>query len=148
MVDDRLAVTLRIVVEDPVPGVAVALQRGAAAKAELVQTMVASSQPLRFDFDVVVDGSLSDGRPRLLGPFVQGPPQARFVYLCVGQAAGQERSKWRRRVKVPLGELSWALIRALPSGGRLEARIAGRARDGTPACASVKLLPPGWRVSG
>jgi hypothetical protein len=38
---------------------------------------------------VTVDGSVADGRPRLLGPYVQGPPAGRFVYLCVGQYAGQ-----------------------------------------------------------
>ncbi len=32
---------------------------------------------------------MADGRPRLLGPYVQGPPAGRFVYLCVGQYAGQ-----------------------------------------------------------
>jgi len=52
-----------------------------------------------------------------------------------------------RRAKVPLGGVSWALIEALPAGERLEAHIAGTARDGGVACASVPLLPPGWRVA-
>ena len=147
MADDRLSLQARIVMEDPLPGVAFALQRGAGAKAALEQAVVASSEPLRFEVEVAINGSLPDGRPRLTGPFIQGPPQARFVYLCVGEAAGQAGAEWRRRVKVPLADLSWALIRSVPPGGRLEARIAGRARDGGPACASVPLLPPGWRVA-
>ena len=144
---DRFELPLRIVMEDPVPGVAIALQRGAAAKAELVQPSAASPAAIMFELEAAVEGALPDGRPRLLGPYVQGPPAARFVYLCVGQLAGQPGSPWTRRVKVPLGGLSRDLIEALTPGMRLEARIAGRARDGGPACASVRLLGPGWRVT-
>lgn len=145
MRSERFDLPLRIVMEDPVADVALALQRGAAARAELVPPADASPHAIAFDLDVVVDGKLPDGGPRLLGPFVQGPPSARFVYLCVGQLAGQPGSMWSRRVKVPLGDLSWTLIETRPPDARLVARIAGRARDGGPACASVPLLPPGWR---
>ena len=144
---DRFELPLRIVIEDPVPGVAIALQRGAAAKGELVQAAAASPAAIIFEFETLVEGALPDGRPRIIGPYVHGPPGARFVYLCVGQLAGQPGSPWTRRVKVPLGWLSWGLIEALEPGTRLEARIAGRARDGGPACASVPLLGPGWRVA-
>ncbi len=143
---DRIALPLRIVMEDPVPGVAVALQRGAAAKAELVPAVRATPTAILFEFEIAVEGALPDGRPRLLGPYVQGPPAERFTYLCVGQMAGQAGSQWTRRVKVPLGGLTWALIEALGPAARLEARIAGRGKDGTPACATVKLLTPGWRA--
>jgi hypothetical protein len=141
---DRLALPLRIVMEHPVPGVAIAIQRGASGKAELVPPAAASAQALVFELDLQVAGALPDGKPRFLGPFVQGPPQARFVYLCVGQAAGQANSPWLRRVKVPLGGLDWAQIEQLAPGARLVARIAGKARDGGPACATVPILPPGW----
>jgi hypothetical protein len=144
---ERFDLRLRIVMEDPVPGVAIALQRGASSEAELVAPAPATASALSFDFEVVVEGSLPDGKPRLLGPCVQGPPAARFVYLCVGQAAGQAGSPWSRRVKVPLGGLSWDLIEALVPGARLAARIGGRGRDGSPACATVPLLAPGWRAA-
>ena len=144
---DRFDLPLRIVVDDPVPGVALALQRGAAAKAALEPPAKATASAMAFEFAVVVDGALPDGRPRLLGPCVQGPPGERFAYLCVGQMAGQAASEWSRRVKVPLHGLSWSLIEALAPGQRLEAHIASRGKDGTPACASVKLLPPGWRAA-
>ena len=141
---DRFELPLRIVMEDPVPGVAIAVQKGASGKAELVPPASAAPQELVFEFDVTVAGALPDGRPRFLGPCVQGPPTARFVYLCVGQAAGQASSPWLRRVKVPLGALGWSVIDALAPGQRLTARIAGRARDGGPACATVPLLGSGW----
>jgi hypothetical protein len=148
MTADRRILPVRIVMEDPVPGVTIALQQGATGRAALIPPSSRAPDRLVFDFDLIAEGSLTDGRSRLLGPFVQGPPQARFVYLCVGQAAGQIGSEWRRRVKVPLGGLSADLVAGLPPGGRLEARIAGRGRDGGPACASVPLLAPGWRVVG
>ena len=144
---ERSDLPLRIVMEDPVPGVAIALQKGASGKAELVGPSASSPSAMAFELEAAVEGALPDGRPRLLGPWVQGPPAARFVYLCVGQLAGQPGSRWTRRVKVPLGGLSRELIETLGPGARLEARIAGRARDGGPACASVPLLGPGWRVT-
>lgn len=108
--------------------------------------MIASPERLIFDLAIRTEGSLADGRPRLLGPFVQGPPAARFVYLCVGQAAGQAGSEWNRRIKVRLAGLTWDQVRAATPGSRLVACVAGRGRDGSPACASVPLLAPGWRV--
>ena len=141
---ERFDLPLRIVVQDPVPGLAIALQR----KAELVGAATGSGEHLAFDLEVSVEGSLPDGRPRLLGPYVQGPPAERFVYLCVGRYAGQADSPWGGRVKVPLGALSWVLIEALAQGGRIEGRIGGRGRKDGPALASVPLLDPGWRPAG
>jgi hypothetical protein len=145
MPPERFELPLRIVVEDPVRGLAMMLQRGKAAKMELLPPASRSAEAVAFDFAVTVDGRLPDGRPRLLGPHVQGPPEARFVYLCVGRYAGQADSPWAGRVKVPLGGLGWDEIQALPPGGRLAARIAGRSPKGGPALASVRDLPPGWR---
>lgn len=141
---ERFDLPLCIVVEEPVRGLALALQRGQAGKATLLPPARNASAAVAFEFDVTVDGSLPDGRPRLLGPFVQGPPDARFVYLAVGKRAGQVESTWDGRVKVPLGGLGWDQIEGLPPKGRLVARIAGQSPKGGPALASVRLLPPGW----
>jgi hypothetical protein len=142
---ERFELPLRIVVDDPVPGLALALQRGQAERASLISLTRQQADAVVFDLEVTVHGSLPDGRPRLLGPFVQGPPGARFVYLSVGRYAGQADSAWAGRVKVPLADISWAMIEALgPSGARLTARLAGRSPKGGPALASVRLLPPGW----
>jgi hypothetical protein len=141
---ERFDLPIRIVVEDPVPGLAIALQRGKADKVTLVPPTSRSPDAVVFDLDVTVDGRLPDGRPRLLGPCVQGPPEARFVYLALGRYAGQPNSEWGGRVKVPLGDLGWDQINALPAGARLAARIAGQSPKGGPALASMRLLPPGW----
>lgn len=145
---ERSELPIRIVVVDPVPDLTIALQRGQAAKAELVAPATQSAEAVVFDTEVTVEGRLDDGRPRLLGPAVQGPPKARFVYLVVGTSAGQAASRWGGRVKVPLAGLSWEQVEALPPGRRLVAQIAGRSAKGGPALASVKLLAPGWQVDG
>jgi hypothetical protein len=141
---EKSALPLRIVVDQPIPGVALALQRGSGATFDLVGPVQASADALVFDLDIKVDSSNAVDEPRLLGPFVQGPPTARFVYINVGASAGQIGSPWQRRVKVPLGAITWQAIEALAPGERLTAHIASRGRDGTPACATVPVLPPGW----
>lgn len=128
---------LRIVVLDPPAGVRFALQVG---KFELRDPDCASRHALSFEFEVRVDGTVGVGAPRFLGPAVQGPPTARFVYVNSGKRAGDATSCWDRRAKVPLASITMAQVEAtMKAGGLLEARIAGMARDGGPACASVPL---------
>jgi hypothetical protein len=94
----------------------------------------------------------------VLGPVTQGPPTARFLYLNSGSRAGQLDSCWDQRAKVPVTGISRELIetiREIP-GARLEARIAGTAPDGGPACATVvagsgqlhEITPSGARLLG
>lgn len=101
-----------------------------------------------FDFTVRARTANTPHALNFLGPFTQGPPTARFVYVCSGTYAGDPGSCWSRRAKVPLSEITEDLVRRLEQTphSRLEARIAGKARDGGPACASVAILDAGWRV--
>lgn len=137
---------LRIVIEDPLPGVRMCLQRG---RADLVEPTRVTSSAVVFDFSVRVGPGKPGGCPVFLGPFTQGPPTARFVYVNSGRRAGQAGSCWDRRAKVPLSEISPSQVEAALADGtaRLEVRIHGRSKDGGPVCASVKLPAPGWRLS-
>ena len=102
---------------------------------------------MTFEFEVRV-GTRARGEPNFLGPFVQGPPAGRFVYINSGTLAGQADSIWTRRAKVPLTGITRALIeRARVAGSTLEAEIAGTGRDGGPVCATVPLMSDGWRVA-
>ncbi|MGN6819603.1 MAG: DUF5990 family protein [Sphingomonas sp.] len=147
MTAEKIDLPLRIVVDQPLPGVAIALARGNGANAALIAPVHASSDALVFDLDVTVDGNTAEGGPRFLGAFVQGPPTARYVYLNVGSMAGQIGSPWQRRVKIPLSGIGWEAIEALGAGSRLTAHIASKRHDGSPACATVPILPPGWSAS-
>lgn len=84
-----VAVPLRIVVDQPIPGLALALQCG---KDRLQPPAFASAERVIFDLALRLGSPNPDGSPNLLGPCVQGTPTARFVYLCVGRHAGQAAS--------------------------------------------------------
>jgi hypothetical protein len=133
-------VDLRIIVENP--PVRFAVQRG---RDELLDAATASAKELVFEFSVRARNDGSDA-PNFLGPFAQGPVGGRFVYVNSGTLAGEPGSQWTRRAKVPLGGITWSLIRKA-ADSVIEARIAGTGRDGGPACATVPLLGAGWRVA-
>jgi hypothetical protein len=134
----------RITVLDPPRGVMFRLQRG---RSELVPPSLETATSITFDFTLRVEPGAGGGPPRLLGPFAQGPPSRRFVYVNSGKRAGQADSCWDRRAKVQLGGVDASLIEraAAAAGAVIEAQIAGTGRDGGPACATVPLVS-GWRV--
>jgi hypothetical protein len=104
-----------------------------------VQTQRSTGADRHFTFAVRVTGDRAAGPPRFVGPFAQGPPTARFIYIDVGKLAGQADGAFERRIKVPLAGITWDLI-----GPRLlEARIPGTGRDGGPSCATVRPVG-GW----
>jgi hypothetical protein len=134
----------RITVLDPPRGVVFRLQRG---RSELLPPSKETAHALTFDFTLRVEPGTGDAPPRLLGPFAQGPPAKRFVYVSSGKHAGQPESCWDRRAKVPLGGVDASLIeQAARRGGVIETQIAGTGRDGGPACATVPLIG-GWRIA-
>ena len=140
--DQELA--MRITVRRPPSGVAIAVQRGSA---ELLEPSSRSPDACVFDFTVRVVASSTGDLPRLLGPFTQGPPLARFVYVNTGQRAGQPASPWNRRAKLPLRGITASMIQSalrMP-GARIETEFEGTGTDGGPTCATVK--PTVWRVA-
>ncbi|MDH4282742.1 MAG: DUF5990 family protein [Myxococcales bacterium] len=141
---DPVELPLRIVVRQPPLGVTFAIQFG---KDQLLPPIHVTTDALIFDITARLGHDASPA-PRLLGPVVQGPPTGRFLYVNSGRRAGQATSCWDRRAKVPLGDLTWARIRALQAapGSRLEATIEGTGRDGGPSCGTVPLAGEGWRL--
>ncbi len=137
--------TLRILVINPPPGVAWAVQSG---RTELIKALEQSAGQIVFEVRVRLGATRSDGKPALLGPVTKGTPASRFLYANSGTGAGQADSCWDRRAKVPLTGITRQLIERVQRspGVRLEARFMGTGRDGGPACATVALLGGGWRV--
>ena len=136
---------LRIIVEEPLPGVALALQHG---KDGLERPAATSPTQIVFDFAVRVGAPKPDGTPNLLGPFAQGHAATRFVYICVGRRAGQATSSVDGRVKVPLTGITQAQVTALlaGSGQRLAVRLPGRNAKGEPTLATVRLPANSWKL--
>jgi hypothetical protein len=133
-------VKLRIVVERPPKGVDYGLQKGRGSAYEVVQKQRSKGKDLIFEFEPAMKEGVWDPIAAMGGPFVQGPPGGRFVYLDIGQFAGQADCPWNRRMKIPLEGITVNMAAA----GTLETRVPGTGPDGTPACATVKYFD-GWK---
>jgi Family of unknown function (DUF5990) len=133
--------TLTISVEKPPRGVLFALQKGSGNDYESIQKQQSQGEDLNFEAAFKVKGDPNtDTQPVLLGPFAQGPPQERFLYLDIGASAGQVDTHWRRRLKVPLKGITWEQIKL----GQLSCTIPGIGRDGAPNCGTVRNFE-GWK---
>jgi len=142
-VDQEL--TFRIVLESPPAGVDYGLQKGGGNDYEVMQKQRSKTGDLRFEFNARVKEG-KDGQPVLLGPFVHGPPQERFVYLDIGTYSGQTDTPWSRRLKIPLRGITWDMVKQASRGANLlETHVAGTGKDGSPSCATVKPFD-GWKV--
>jgi Family of unknown function (DUF5990) len=138
MAADR-QITLRLTIGDPVPGVAYSLQN---KKSDPVGMVVAGDQPLSFEVPVDVAPG-----PRLLGEFVRREgPTRRFVYIAIGGQAGDSSSLWSRRAKIDIHDLPANLLEKALAGSVVEALLPGRAKDGGPACATLRPLGS-WKVA-
>jgi len=137
MAEDR-PITLRLTIEDPVPGVAYSLH---SKKNEPVGKTVAEDRPLSFDIPVRVAPG-----PRFLGDFVRSEGKVRrFVYIAIGAIAGDSASPWGRRAKIDIHDVPADLLDQALAGGTLEIRLPGRDKKGEPACATLTPLQS-WAV--
>ena len=132
---DQVEISMRIVIENPVAGVLHSLQSKDGHP--LDPKRPTAGQPLTFDFPI----RIAPG-PKFFGNQVQREgPQRRFVYIRVGQSAGELSSPWSRRMKIDIHDIEQALLdRAAAGGGVVEIFVNGTGRDGTPACATVPVI--------
>ena len=130
-------ITLRLTIADPVPGIHYSLQQ----KDAVFDPRIAADAPLSFDVPI----RLTDDS-RFLGDFVRREgPTRRFVYIRIGQSAGQHGTLISRRAKIDIHDIPPALLDQARKGAGLEVVLPGREKDGTPACATVRPTGP-WRA--
>lgn len=128
---NQIEIHLRIVIERPVIGVVHSLQSG--DDRVLDPKASRAGEPLAFDFPV----RIAPG-PKFFGDQVRREgPVRRFVYIRIGQSAGDPASPWTRRMKIDIHDLDAALLAGAAAGGVIEIVVNGTGRDGTPACATV-----------
>lgn len=129
----QVEIGARITIENPVPGVLHSLQAKDGHPFDIKESK--GGEPLTFDFPL----RFSPG-PKFFGDQVRPEgPERRFVYIRIGQSAGQLTSPWSRRMKIDIHDTPQSLLdRAAAGEGRLEFRVDGTAKDGTPACATVR----------
>jgi hypothetical protein len=131
-------IRMRIAIEQPVPGVLHSLQQD---DAPLDPKRSKSGEALSFDFPIRVGPG-----PKFFGPQVRREgKERRFVYIRIGTAAGDCGSPWTRRMKIDIHDIDPKLLQAAAKGGVLVGTINGTAKDGSPACATIK--PVTWRVA-
>ncbi len=136
-------VTLNIILETPTPGVDFGLQKGSGSKYETVQKQKSTGKNLVFECTVKIKED-KNKKWVLSGPFVQGPPDGRFVYIDIGTLAGQTGFSWSRRLKIPLGTITSEMIdKSLSGSVIIETSVPGIGKDGGPNCGSVKPFS-GW----
>ena len=131
--------------QEPTPGVVYGLQKGRGSKYETVQKQVSGSNDLIFEFNVDSKHG-DDGKIVLHGPFTQGTPKDRFIYIDIGTYAGQKESHWSRRLKIPLAGINTKLLDDLSANKILLCKVPGAGKDGSPNCATVKPFN-GWAVT-
>ena len=138
-------VSLKIALQNPIDGVLYGLQKGKGADYETIQAQLGKGQDLTFNF-VVQLKETNASVPTLGGPFVQGNPGNRFVYIDIGTYAGQIGAPWSGRLKVPLPEADFQRTNSIDDGHCWSCTVPGRTDDNKPIFATVKPFD-GWVVS-
>ena len=139
-----ISLPVRITLVDPPAGVTYGIQRGKGSQYSVELAQTPKGGDVTFDF--AIDVAKKNGAPHFRGPYIQGPPGRRFIYIDVGKYAGQERTPWARRMIIRLDAVTSSMIeQASKAGHRLTARIHGTGGDGGPNCATVTPIG-GWKV--
>jgi hypothetical protein len=138
----------RIVLVKPPAGVVFGIQMGKGANYVTEQKQQLKRNDLRFEFALGLAAGDQPGLPDFRGPGVQGRRGERFVYIDIGQYAGQTDTPWARRLKVPLAGITREMVSTAADDPKaiLETRVPGTGRDGGPNCATVKPFD-GWTLT-
>lgn len=138
---DQTEIPIRIVIEQPIVGVLHSLQAGDDGVLDPKQSL--AGEALTFDFNIRVAPG-----PKFFGDQVRREgKERRFVYIRIGQMAGDPASPWTRRMKIDIHDIAQDLLdRAMRGEGAIETVICGTGKDGTPACATVR--PTARRILG
>lgn len=138
--ENQNEIRFRIVIDQPVVGVLHSLQ--SKDDRPLDPKASQAGEPLAFDFAVRVGPG-----PKFFGDQVRREgPERRFVYIRVGQMAGDPTSPWTRRMKIDIHDVGQELLdSAVKNARRIEISVNGTGKDGTPACATVR--PTGRRLA-
>ena len=131
---EQHAVAMRIVIEQPVPGVCHSLQDKDGGPLDAKASV--AGEALVFDFAIRVRPG-----PKFFGDQVRREgPERRFVYIRIGDLAGDRASPWSRRMKIDIHNIGQDMLDAAVKGGkRIALSVNGTGKDGTPACATVAV---------
>ena len=131
-------------IEKPLAGILYAWQEGSGSNCRILETQLAGNTDLLFQLTLPFKLD-KEGNPYFYGPFIQGPPKARFLYIVLRSADGQTTAH-NGRLKIPLPELTDLIMEQKEPGLILTARIPGtNPKNGGPTMATVKPVG-GWAL--
>jgi len=107
--------------------------------AELLGVTPGDAPAVTWTLDASV-AAAPDGGVDLKGPYIQGPPGDRFIYLSWGTVEAPGTFAMFRRAKLRLAAVSPQVLRSAAEQGCLVARVTLTDPAGNPVCAS--LGPP------
>ena len=113
---------------------------------DVIDDVVADGEALTFPCVLRVERNTETGKPNFLGPYAQGTPKERFIYLCWGQRIA---GGWVGvgRAKIQLNGIEWhAVEHAMTSGQPIEAVLNMTDKKGRPLCASVPKDKINWQL--
>jgi hypothetical protein len=93
---------------------------------------------LFFEFALNATEDQTGSRPKLFGPYLQGPPENRFVCVGIGTFAGQKDSSWSRRLKIPLSGITSGLLKRSTNGAPQVLKRGFQAREKTVVRTAVR----------
>lgn len=117
----------------------VAVQRRA-KPAELLGLTPGDAPTAEWTLPCEVRPGRDGGPPDITGPYVQGPPGGRFVYLSWGECAPGGSFEMFRRAKLLLTAVPADVLTAAAASGRLTGALGLTDAKGHPLCARV--VPP------
>jgi hypothetical protein len=135
-----------LVIMEPPSGVQFAVQHG---RDGLLKPYASTADVISFAITLSLEPMQADGSYNFRGPFAQGTPADRFVYVNSGTYAGQPGCRWERRAKIKLAGIPRHLVETAAGDANcaLEGRIPGTARDGGPVCATVPPVSIRWQLA-
>jgi hypothetical protein len=135
---EQTEIRMRLMIETPLPGVAHSLQDKQNHPVDAKASQ--AGEPISFDFPIRIGPG-----PKYYGEQVRSEgPERRFVYIAVGTQAGDCGARWNRRMKIDIHDIPQALLDGALAGKRLIGTLNGTGKDGTPACATIRLVA--WRL--
>jgi hypothetical protein len=102
--------------------------------AELLDLHPGDTSQAVWTLDCSIDGT------DIRGPYIQGRPNERFIYLSWGTVDEDGRFEMFRRAKLMLADVPADVLDAAATSGLLVGRLALTDAKGQPLCASVR--PP------
>lgn len=123
------------------------IRLGVQKSKDVIEDVFADAEEVIFTCSLRVERNAATGKPNFLGPYAQGTPAERFLYLCWGE---RKVGVWDGvgRAKIHLKEIEWSSVEnVIATGEPLEAIIKMTDKKGGPLCASVPRDKLTWQFS-